>query len=841
MSTLYWVGNSGNWDDPSFSHWATSSGGAAGHAAPTSTDDVIFDNNSFTTTGQAVTVRNGFTNACNNIDTSLVLNLPTLQFTASSVSSTSKLNVSGNITMTTAIATNVTLATFAAAVLDILGSGTQNIDIETSLNTSLQVLYEGSGTFNLTHDLSCGPIQIELGTFTTNNHNISLVGSGTQIWEGATVNLGSSTITSNGTGAWLIGYSGSGVVTINAGTSVLYFPTGGGINMQPNGFTSHHMTLHDLHFGNGGGGKLITAFTGSTFEMNNLTIDAGTTVTFTNGTFQVSGTFSCVGTSSQKNTITGAGSNWLINSPSNTVNNVFWTNIQDSHASGVTPFIATDSFDLGNNVNWQINNPNVWALSTNLVYPPTERFALLTNMDLAEYIANIDQITYNSARVQTYTPLLSGGRTYGFVYGTSTTPIVGVDNSKDLTGNNGIAFTTLLGLALGQTYYVRMYIDTSGVYQYGATKTFTTSAVVPIGVISTDNLVSKYQFLLFDSSGNLIADLGGYVSNRTFSITRNRPEEISFSIPLFTLDQLAASLHLTPADFFQAGIQQILIRRDTVPICAGQIDYWESDFSDPANPVINVKAHGWMSLFSYRYITDEYDGDDAAFIIRDIITNTQALTNGDFGITLGTTVAGSNTYTSKIFTDKTISDILTEMSEEDGGFDFQFTWDKVFNLFLPSQGVTRNDILFTYPGNLTDLKISVDSTKLVNELLARGTGLGTDGISTTIDDLTSQGIYALRQGIKDFPDMDADQLANSAASELLYYKVPLVLNSITYNGLQNNTPIVGSYSVGDKIRVYAPTLPLYQNLNQPFTIDSITVTLDKDDVENVQLALAVPT
>src|ERR1700751_3081126 len=42
---LYWVGGSGNFNDPN--HWSQQSGGIGGAKTPTATDDVYFDENSF--------------------------------------------------------------------------------------------------------------------------------------------------------------------------------------------------------------------------------------------------------------------------------------------------------------------------------------------------------------------------------------------------------------------------------------------------------------------------------------------------------------------------------------------------------------------------------------------------------------------------------------------------------------------------------------------------------------------------------------------------------------------------------------------------------------------------
>ena len=53
-SKFYWIGNSGNWTDAN--HWSFSSGGPTSVCIPTITDSVIFDNNSFSLTGQEVVV-----------------------------------------------------------------------------------------------------------------------------------------------------------------------------------------------------------------------------------------------------------------------------------------------------------------------------------------------------------------------------------------------------------------------------------------------------------------------------------------------------------------------------------------------------------------------------------------------------------------------------------------------------------------------------------------------------------------------------------------------------------------------------------------------------------------
>lgn len=55
-TSFYWIGGTGNWDNPA--HWSSTSGGApnAGACLPTSVDDVFFDVNSFPSSNQVVTI-----------------------------------------------------------------------------------------------------------------------------------------------------------------------------------------------------------------------------------------------------------------------------------------------------------------------------------------------------------------------------------------------------------------------------------------------------------------------------------------------------------------------------------------------------------------------------------------------------------------------------------------------------------------------------------------------------------------------------------------------------------------------------------------------------------------
>jgi hypothetical protein len=100
---LYWFGGTGNWSDSA--HWGTATNGSgAPHSAPTSTNNVFFDSNSFTAGSQIVTL--DFNAVCANITWSSVTNTPTftgvgktLTIYGSAINFSATMLVSGTITL----------------------------------------------------------------------------------------------------------------------------------------------------------------------------------------------------------------------------------------------------------------------------------------------------------------------------------------------------------------------------------------------------------------------------------------------------------------------------------------------------------------------------------------------------------------------------------------------------------------------------------------------------------------------------------------------------------------------------------------------------------------------
>ena len=357
---------------------------------------------------------------------------------------------------------------------------------------------------------------------------------------------------------------------------------------------------------------------------------------------------------------------------------------------------------------------------------------------------------------------------------------------------------------------------------------------------------SKYAIQIYND-GNLFADLTGICSNRKLSIIRNDADQITFDIAMDKITALAKSLNIKVNDILQSWSSEIRLVRYGTVLSAAELQPWSANVG--GDRMIKITAKGWLELMKWRRTSDEYLNKSAIVVAQSLFNTTLARTYGSSGnyngLVIGASPAvdGSNIYDDMLYNSKTIYDALRDLTKDNNGPDLEFTWDKKFNLFWPSIGVTRSDIVFTYPhGNVKDIQYSVDPSNSFNSLLGRGKGNGYSQITNQVDDIPSQQKYGLREGVKDYSNITStDQLTNFTISDLNIYKTPLVLHKIIFDGSgKTSAPAVGSFHIGDRILVSVTNFQLYQDINQYYRIDQIDVAIGDNDEEDVTLSLSLP-
>jgi hypothetical protein len=264
------LGTGGNWS--SVNSWSAATGGVSGASVPTSSDNTIFNANSFTAASQILTVDAAA--SCLAMDWTGATNTPTFYFNGFS------LTASGSCTFIDAM--SITNSGNYAINFNAAGAITATFP---SGSIALRVAQLGVGSLTFASALTTTlNTQHNLGTIDTGNFNVSC---GSWSYAGTagdarTVTLGTSTITTTASAGW--SYSGATNTTITANTSTITV-TGTGVFA---GGTPASGAYNNINL-NGTAHTISGTFTCATLALpaatdQTITLTAGIRVTCTTAT-----------------------------------------------------------------------------------------------------------------------------------------------------------------------------------------------------------------------------------------------------------------------------------------------------------------------------------------------------------------------------------------------------------------------------------------------------------------------------------------------------------------------------------------------------------------------------
>jgi len=324
----YWVGGTGDWSDAS--HWATSSGGSEFHAEPpTELNDVYLDANSFTATGQVLTL--DLANCyCRAFNSAGVQNSPLIR----AMNYGDALRAFGNIYLDPVLQRDLRNVVMNAE------SGVQEIvTSEISLGDNCNLLMGGGADYHLMDSLSVRSCGNSDGRFFTNGHPInceyslqSNYGPYREMYlSTSNIHCYSMQINSN--------------MLMDADEAHFYMNGPGGVN---NNFWGSGFTYGIVEFA---GEMSVTG--DNTFA--ELIIHPGAEISLAANSVQTADQFEFNGTSLLPISLISseAGTQASIVQTSGEVNGNFMV-IRDNNASGGALFTADNSIDQGNNTGWNI-------------------------------------------------------------------------------------------------------------------------------------------------------------------------------------------------------------------------------------------------------------------------------------------------------------------------------------------------------------------------------------------------------------------------------------------------------------------------------------------------------
>jgi len=455
----YWIAGTGNWNDTA--HWSLTPGGASGAPMPTSTDNVYFNANSFSTSSQVVTI---------NVP-AMVKNMNWTGATKSPIlSGSSTLNIAGSLTFISGMTvTYATMVTFSAT------STGQTISLAGKMLAG-GVTFNGVGggwTLQDTFSSNSNNINLTAGSLNTNNQNIT-TNSFSSSGANTSLALGSSTITCTKT--YNTGWSSSiASSSFNAGTSQIILKDGA--TFSGGGLTYNNLVLNNV--------GTVTISGANTFNNLTRTGTGSTDVLSLSANQTVNGILSINGNSVANRLLVTSDTNGTPRTLTAATVSSTRVDFKDIVAAGgAAPFSGTSLGDaLGNsNINFTgavtrywVGNGGSWNTTTH--WAATSNGASGASIPLPQDTVIFDANSIPTSTVQTITtnmprlgedidfsgvahsPILSFGSTGNTIYGSLTL------GSTTISGTNALTFSSRSPVNLtnaGRTFTNAITIDAPG-------------------------------------------------------------------------------------------------------------------------------------------------------------------------------------------------------------------------------------------------------------------------------------------------------------------------------------------------------------------------------------------
>ncbi len=337
-----------------------------------------------------------------------------------------------------------------------------------------------------------------------------------------------------------------------------------------------------------------------------------------------------------------------------------------------------------------------------------------------------------------------------------------------------------------------------------------------------------YEFIIKDKTGRTLGRLDG-ATDRSFSIYLNQAGDARFTLSIHDPNVTTEMLLL--------GYAELYIYRSGTLVWGGELKYARADLGGD-NEQVTLTAKGFLDLLDRRIVGTAtiprvFANTDLSTIARTLITETQALTNGNFGITLGTNP--TSRIANRTYSYENLKEAIHDLTNEtwDDAIDVEMTPDKVFNCYYPQKGRVLAEAVFEWGINIASCWQILDATQMSNQVIALGSGEGNGMTVATRDaDIYLQQTYKLRQGVIAHKSVSEVATLNSHADKELSEKsAQQQFIGVTTKG--DLSPTFGSYAIGDYVHVKIDRGLI--SADSLFRIHGISVNITDNDEETITL------
>jgi hypothetical protein len=346
--------------------------------------------------------------------------------------------------------------------------------------------------------------------------------------------------------------------------------------------------------------------------------------------------------------------------------------------------------------------------------------------------------------------------------------------------------------------------------------------------------IPEWTVLLYDVQDQPIMDISELVSLE-LNMVLNDVSTVQFTMNLTMYERKCAAVNALPRNVLYPALTEMRVLRNGNAMFGGIVSNVSTDYTENG-ATVSVTADSYIQYFATRYLKKTYTNTDRSAIAWDAINTVQSETNGDLGVTLGTT---ENTFNSDLEADyRDVKSIIQRYTyAQPTTYDFEITPDKVFNTFL-RLGSNRPEIQLVYPQNIRSIRIPRSSDTLYNRVIGLGSGIGNERLETIVNNTVSQAAYRIRETKETFNDVKRlNTLENNAEGVLTQSYEVIVLPEIEVGG---NDVDLDLLRVGDSVQVRIDGSTLSDNVDGMFRVYEMRIAIDQNSFETVNLSFYKP-
>jgi hypothetical protein len=344
----------------------------------------------------------------------------------------------------------------------------------------------------------------------------------------------------------------------------------------------------------------------------------------------------------------------------------------------------------------------------------------------------------------------------------------------------------------------------------------------------------EWRVILLDLSDQEIMDISA-ITSFDLELKLNDTSTLAFDLDLVEFEKRCLAIGAEPQTVLYPQKTEIKVYLEDKAMFGGIISTVDSSY-EGVNATLTCSADSYLHYFSKRFVSKTYVATDRSAIAWDAINTVQTVTNGDLGVTKGSTVTIFNSDLTCDYRDvKSIIQLYTYAQPTT--YDFEITPDKVFNTYT-RLGSDRTDVELVYPQNIQSIKVPRSADTLFNKIIGLGSGSGIERKESIQQDATSQINYRVLEKKESFNSVEIQTtLDHNTQGKLEESREVLVLPEVVPQAGVIDLTVVG---VGDSIRVKLQGSTYNNDVDAMLRIYGMKIKVDKDNVQDLSLDFYKP-